>query len=80
MARKPSGFGKLKLKRTEPREIGPSPAAPEPSQQTPELFCADDSEPHSGWQSGWTANAETFSLVRECCPVWHAILLVLGGG
>ena len=50
MSPRESGFGKPKWKR-EPREIAASSAAPELSQQTPEPFCADNSEPSDGWQS-----------------------------
>ena len=50
MSPRASGFGKPKWKR-EPREIAASSAAPELSQQTPEPFCADNSEPSDGWQS-----------------------------
>ena len=50
MSPRESGFGKPKWER-EPREIAASSAAPELSQQTPEPFCADNSEPSDGWQS-----------------------------
>ena len=50
MSPRESGFGKPKWKR-EPRGIAASSAAPELSQQTPEPFCADNSEPSDGWQS-----------------------------
>ncbi len=78
MCRRGSGFHEPECRRRAPREIAPSAAAPEPPQQTPEQVFADDSELASGWQSGWTANAETFSLVRECL-VRCAMPLVVGG-
>lgn len=51
MARKPSGFGKPKLKRTEPREIGPSSAALELPQPSPEQVRPDNSAAPAAWQS-----------------------------
>lgn len=54
MAEKASGFGKPKLKRTEPREIGPSAAAPEPLTGVREQVREDDSATESCRQCGGT--------------------------
>ncbi len=54
MAKKASGFGKPKLKRTEPREIGPYTAAPEPLTGVREQVREDDSATESCPQCGCT--------------------------
>ena len=50
MGKRALGFGKPRWKRAEPREIGASSAAPEPS-GPPEPIFRDHSEPASEWQS-----------------------------
>ncbi len=51
MAQRPSGFGKPRLKRAEPREIPPSAAAPEPPTTLREQARVDNSEWKDAWQS-----------------------------
>ncbi len=58
MAQRPSGFGKPRLKRAEPREIGASTAAPEPPTTLREQVRVDNSEWKDAWQS---ASAERTS-------------------
>ena len=79
MARRVPGFGKPRWKRTKPREIRASAAAPKPSQQTPDTVFADDSEPTTGWQSDRNADVGAFSFARKCL-VRSAAPLELGGG
>lgn len=56
MANAPSGFGKPKLKRTVPREIEPSAAAPDLTQDVPEPVDTDDNEFVACRQSGASAS------------------------
>ena len=56
MANAPSGFGKPKLKRTAPREIEPSAAAPDLTQDVPEPVDTDDNEFVACRQSGASAS------------------------
>ncbi len=51
MAQRPSGFGKPRLKRAEPREIGASSAAPELPTGIREQVRVDNSERKDAWQS-----------------------------
>ena len=51
MAQRASGFGKPKLNRAEPQEIGPSAAAPEPPKPLQEQVRPDNSERKDAWQS-----------------------------
>ena len=52
MSKRASGFGKPRWKREpEPREIGPSSAAPEPSGTAPDPVFRDNNEPAGDWQS-----------------------------
>ena len=63
MARKPSGFGKPKLKRTEPREIAPSSAASELPKPSPEQVRPDNSAAPAAWQSDKPAISSGFPTV-----------------
>ena len=51
MAKNPSSLPKPEVKRTEPREIGASSAAPRPAEQSLEEVVSDDSGLGGCWQS-----------------------------
>ncbi len=61
MSKGSSGFGKPRWKRPEPREIGASSAAPEPSGTAPEPVCGDNTGLASGWQFFSNVNGAGFS-------------------
>ena len=79
MARKASGFGKPELEKSEPREIGPYTAAPEPLTGVRKQVLVDDNAPVQQLQYGRFADTAIFSLERERL-VPRIVHTVLGGG
>ena len=77
--RKPGAYARPESHRTEPREFGPSAAAPEPLTAVREQARADDNETVQWLQSGRFAGTAIFSLERGRL-VSCVVHTVLGGG
>ncbi len=84
MVKQNSGYNKPKVKRTEPREIRASSAAPRPAEQSLEEVVSDDSGLGGCWQSAAEPGGiwpEERSLDLDGSPVegWVAGLPVVDG-
>ena len=84
MAKNPSSLPKPEVKRTEPREIGASSAAPRPAEQSLEEVVSDDSGLGGCWQSaaepgGIWPEERSLDLDGSLVEGWVAGLPVVDG-